>query len=336
MLVTNRIYVAGGGPAGAAAAIAARLEGCPVTLFDRASTARHKVCGEFISPFASEILAALDIWDEFAALGPRPIRRCVLHLGSRTRQWDLPECAWGLSRLQLDRLLLQKAVHLGAIVARGETLDAARKSPPAGLIVASGRKPSVRRGDRLFGFKAHFEGACDDAVELFFDEYGYAGVSGIEDGLTNVCGIAPESALRKYGFDFDEFLRRNRLLAERLSPLARKMPWIAAGPLAFSTPSRRAGGERLYPAGDALGFVDPYTGTGILNALLTGRLAGIAAARRAPAAEYLADCRTLLGRPFLVSSVLRYLASHAGTHWLSRWIPGETLFQWTRACRSAA
>jgi hypothetical protein len=48
-----------------------------------------------------------------------------------------------------------------------------------------------------------------------FDTSGYVGVSGIEDGLTNVCGIAPESLLRRYGFDFDEIVLRSPGLAER-------------------------------------------------------------------------------------------------------------------------
>src|SRR5712692_3948258 len=98
----KEILIAGAGPAGAAAAIAGRLEGSSVRLMDRAKTFRHKVCGEFISPDATEILEALQVWHDFRALGPCRIRRCILHLGSRTEKWRLPECAWGLSRLQLD------------------------------------------------------------------------------------------------------------------------------------------------------------------------------------------------------------------------------------------
>src|SRR5216684_6421832 len=55
----NEILIAGGGPAGAAAAIAAWLDGFPVRLFDRKAASRRKLCGEFLSPHASEILAAL-------------------------------------------------------------------------------------------------------------------------------------------------------------------------------------------------------------------------------------------------------------------------------------
>jgi flavin-dependent dehydrogenase len=328
----EEILIAGGGPAGAAAAIAARLEGSPVRVIDRATTFRHKVCGEFISPDASELLEALQVWHDIGVLRPRRILRCVLHLGTRTKQWKLAECAWGLSRLQLDRVLLEKATAIGAIVSRGQSFDARQTSQFDGrIILACGRKPPPDRGDRLFGFKTHFEGPEDDAVELFFNGHAYVGVAGIENGLTNVCGLARESLLRKYAFDFDEILQRYDPLAERLRPLRRRMRWIVTGPLSFTTPSRHDSGTDIYPAGDALGFVDPFTGSGILNALLTGRLAGIAAARRISTSEYLQACSSVLRNAFVASSVMRCLLGHQELHWLVPYLPGHTLFRLTRA-----
>ena len=329
MMAAKEIVIAGGGPAGAAAAIAAIGEGAGAEIFERTTAPRHKVCGEFISPQACEILSALDCLDEFHSLAPHRIRRCALHLGRRTKTWTLAECAWGLSRRELDRMLLEKAEQLGAAVHRGEALPL--QTTPAGppVILACGREPRAAGRDRLFGFKAHFSGPSEDSVDLFFHRHGYAGVSAVEGGATNVCGIAPESALRRVHFDFDALLRTCDPLCERLRPLNRTMDWIATGPVAFRAPSPR--GDRMYPAGDALGFVDPYTGSGILNALLTGRLAGIAAARGTPVGSYIAECRKRLSGPYLVSSVLRYFAAHAGTHWLAGCIPGRALFEWTRA-----
>jgi flavin-dependent dehydrogenase len=333
----QEIFIAGGGPAGAAAAIAGRIEGSSVRLVDRAATCRHKVCGEFISPEAAEILEELQVWDDFGVLGPCRIRRCILHLKNRTEQWRLPECAWGLSRLQLDRMLIGKASVLGAIVSRGEGVDCLRTRQAEGrAILACGRTPASDQRDRLFGFKTHFEGPADDAVELFFATSGYVGVSGIEDGLTNVCGIAPESLLRRYGFDFDEIVLRSPALAERLRPLQRRMRWLVTGPLSFSPPSTGDFGTDVYPAGDSLTFVDPFTGSGIVNALLTGRLAGMAAARRIPRSEYLTACRSRLGRAFLVSSVLRRLVGHTEIHWLAHYLPGQALFRLTRASFAGA
>jgi menaquinone-9 beta-reductase len=334
----EEILIAGGGPAGAAAAIAARLEGSPVRLMDRATTCRHKVCGEFISPEVSELLEALQVWHDFGVLRPCRIRRCILHLVSRTEQWRLSECAWGLSRLRLDRMLIEKATVLGAIVSRGEDLDWRQTSRADGPVIAAcGRTRATEQRDRLFGFKAHFEGPADDAVELFFSTSGYVGVSGIEDGLTNVCGIAPESLLHKYAFNFDEIVLRSPGLAERLRPLHRRMRWIVTGPLSFAPPSTCDFGSDVYPAGDSLTFVDPFTGSGILNALLTGRLAGIAVARRIPRSEYLIACRSVLGRAFLVSSVLRRLVGHTEFHWLAHYLPGQALFRFTRpSCAGAS
>lgn len=327
----QQVLVAGGGPAGAAAAISARMEGSSVRLFERATTARHKVCGEFISPGARGCLDALGVWAEFSALGPSRLRRCRLRVGNQAKQWTLAEPGWGLSRLQLDRLLLGEAARIGVEVVRGETIESRdehlRATP---LILACGRKPAAARGDRLFGFKAHFEGPADDAVELFFDASGYVGVSSIEDGLTNVCGIAPESTLKKFGFQFDEVVRRSRALAERLEPLRRQMSWIAAGPICYSSPSR-SGPDHVYAVGDSLGFVDPFTGSGILNGLITGRLAGVAAARHIPSAEYLLQCKALLQQPFFISSLLRRAVVQTGFTWLARFLPGELLFRWTRA-----
>ncbi len=328
----EKILIAGGGPAGAAAAIAARLEGAPVRLIERSTTLRHKVCGEFISPDAAELLEALQVWHDFGVLGPSRIRRCVLHLGDRSKQWKLPECAWGLSRLQLDRLLLEKAGALGAIISHGQSFDPRTTNHFEGrVILACGRKPASDRVDRLFGFKAHFEGPSDDAVELFFSGQGYVGVNCIENGRTNVCGIARESLLKRYAFDFDQIVLLSKPLAERLGPLQRSMRWMVTGPLSFTPPSNCDLRTDVYPAGDSLGFVDPFTGSGILNALLTGRLAGLAAARRIPKSGYIQACRSLLGRTFSISSVLRRLAGHTEVHWLVPYLPAQALFRLTRA-----
>jgi flavin-dependent dehydrogenase len=299
---------------------------------DRSLRAKHKVCGEFISPGASRVLKALGAWGRFQALEPCRIRECRLHVGNRSSRWKLSDCAWGVSRLRLDEMLLTRAADLGATVVRGETFHGQPATEAVDrVIVACGRRQAAEQSDRLFGFKAHFEGPSNDAVELFFDGHGYVGISGIEQGLTNVCGIASESLLRRYGFDFDAVARRSGPLADRLGPLRRKMRWIAAGPLAFSPLTRLPARAGIYPAGDALGFVDPFTGSGILNALITGRLSGIAAARGTASQTYLKECTALLGRAFLVSSVLRRAMGCKELRWLAPWLPGRLLFRLTRA-----
>lgn len=328
----QHVLIAGGGPAGAAAAIAARLNGSSVTLIDKNKGPHHKVCGEFLSPAGRECLEQLGVWDRFSALGPCRITRCQLHLGSHTKKWIFPESAWGLSRLRLDQLLIDRAAGLGAAVSRGEIFDRQKQDcANEPVVMAYGRKACASGRNRLFGFKAHFEGPSDDTVDLFFDRFGYIGVSGIENRLTNICGIACETTLRAHEFDFDRIIRRSPAMAERLNHLSRSMRWIVTGPIVFSSPRSHAGRDNVYPAGDALAFIDPFTGSGILNAIATGSIAGLSAARRLPASEYVRTCDSLFGTAFMISPVLRYLAEHELLYALSPFLPSQLLFRWTRA-----
>jgi flavin-dependent dehydrogenase len=86
----------------------------------------------------------------------------------------------------------------------------------------------------------------------------------------------------------------------------------------------------LYLAGDALGFVDPFTGSGIPAALLTGRLAGQAAARGCGVGEHQAACRRLLGRQYSAASLLRHLLGAGLAEKLAVFVPGPMLYRMTR------
>jgi hypothetical protein len=297
-------------------------------LVEKSSFPRHKVCGEFLSPGVGPVLELLGVWQNVADCRPAAIRRLVLHFGERTKICRLPECAWGLSRYRFDRLLFEKAVTLGAEPVR-ERLRPTHVEPRIPAVLATGRNGAAPRGERLFGFKAHFEGPVDDGVELFFFSRCYVGVSPVEEGLTNVCGLAPEPALRACGFNMDALLPGSAALCERLRPLSRRTDWLTSGPVVFSSPNRPAA-PLLYPAGDALGFIDPFTGTGILNALLTGRLAGIAAVRGLSTNAYMKQCARVLDRPFHIAPLLRAAIARGWAEELSALIPARLLFRLTR------
>ena len=315
------ITVIGGGPAGCAAALAASSEGSTVTLYEKSRFPRHKVCGEFLAPELGPALQSLGLWSGFLAAGPARITRAVLHLGPHRKRFRLPEPAYSLSRYTLDHLLLREATL------RGAKLRVEAAKPGEGpTVLAHGRQASARAGERLFGFKAHFLGPADDAVELFFFRGCYVGVSAVEQRITNVCGLAPERLLRGCGFApevlFSEPLR------DRVAPLERAMEWLVTGPLVFRDEFRSR--TRVYLAGDALGFVDPFTGSGVLAALLTGRLAGQAAARGCAVEEHLAACRRVLGRQYSVASLLRRLLGAGLAEKLATFVPGRMLYRMTR------
>lgn len=319
----NRIQIIGAGPAGSAAAIAAQQAGVSVTLIEKSRFPRHKVCGEYFSPEVIPVLEALNAWDDFCAAQPACIRRLALHFQSGEKRCNLPEPAFGLSRFRFDDLLYRLA-NAGPLPS--EAAHGAR-------IIAHGRNNPSVRGNRLFGFKAHFTGPVDDAIELFFFNRCYVGINTVEERITNVCGLGPEDELRRFNFDIDALVNSFPKLTRRIGSLNRSWKWLTVGPLVFQNQFRTRPEPDTYLAGDALSFVDPFTGSGLLTALTTGRLAGLAAARRTPVEQYTAECRARLERPLQFSSIFRKLLGTGLGERLAPFVPGPALVWLTRPHR---
>jgi flavin-dependent dehydrogenase len=315
----RRVRILGGGPAGCCAALAAIREGAEVQVIERSRLPRHKVCGEFLSPEIVPVFDRLGVLDRFAAAEPFRVPRMVLHFGASAKQSRLSEPAWGLSRYTLDHLLWTQALERGANPAGADST--------ADVIAIGRNEAGPASGERLFGFKAHYDGPVDDAVELFFFDSAYVGINCIEGGATNVCGLAPERSLKSCGFEPESLMERSPALAERLRPLRRRMKWLFTGPLAFR---QRWANRDAWLAGDSLSFVDPFTGSGLLCAALTGSLAGRHAALQVPVPEHLRICREAIGRPFLFTSALRRIAASGWAERLVGFVPGRLLFQLTR------
>jgi 2-polyprenyl-6-methoxyphenol hydroxylase-like FAD-dependent oxidoreductase len=165
---------------------------------------------------------------------------------------------------------------------------------------------------------------------LYFFNGCYVGVNPAGNGITNVCGIAPENLMRRCRFNHDELVTSSCALRERLAPLTRSMEWLSVGPLRFENKFHAETAEGVYCAGDALSFVDPFTGSGMLAALRTGNLAGSWAAAGKSSASYLQAARASLEKPFRISSVFRWATSSGWAEHLAPYIPGALLFNWTR------
>lgn|GEM_PF-529253 len=108
--------VLGAGPAGCSAAIALAELGLDVALVERETFPRAKVCGEFVSPAATEPLETLLTPDELVETGARRVRTLVLERGSRSATFPMNRPAWVLSRRSLDERLVQAAETRGVRV----------------------------------------------------------------------------------------------------------------------------------------------------------------------------------------------------------------------------
>jgi flavin-dependent dehydrogenase len=327
--MTDLFPIVGGGPAGAAAALALARDGGRPVVYEKSPFPRHKLCGEFFSPESLRVLEDLGVADRFLAHGPTRITHSEMNFAGSFRRFPLPEAGYGLSRYVFDEFLLRAAVERGAELRRECAYGV---SGPG--VAAAGRAIVAPRGRRLFGFKSHFAGPQNDAVELFFFEGGYCGLCVIEGGRTNLCGIATEDLLAVHDFRPDPLLETVPRLRERLAPLERVSRWYMSGPLRFG---RAAAPDSLLPAGDATCFVDPFTGTGLLGALQTGAWAGAAVLRVAEGASWTRlraaherRCGAFYARQLATTGLVRLLLRLGWAESLAGWFPGSLLFRLTR------
>jgi flavin-dependent dehydrogenase len=178
------ITIAGGGLAGLSLAIALRSRGVAVTVtvIEAGHYPRHRVCGEFISGVTAETLRALGIADLFDD-ARRHVSLAWHDRGRRFLTDRLPVPALGISRFALDDRLRERFTALAGELHTGTR---ARPEPADGFVWAAGRRP---RPGRWIGLKAHVRMPTNADLEMHSGTNGYAGLAGVEDGWTNVCGL---------------------------------------------------------------------------------------------------------------------------------------------------
>src|SRR5881296_3391584 len=116
------VIIAGGGPAGASAAIHLAISGARVLLAEQKKFPRQKLCGEFISPECLLHFERLGVADRMLAANPTSLVETVFY--SRSGQKVSVPSAWfgaggaalGLSRAEMDERLLRRAGECGATV----------------------------------------------------------------------------------------------------------------------------------------------------------------------------------------------------------------------------
>jgi flavin-dependent dehydrogenase len=113
-------------------------------------------------------------------------------------------------------------------------------------------------------------------IELYSFRGGYLGVSPIEDGLTNICGLVHESRLSGLKGRWDSFVGTIRGEEKQLEALySRHEPaqdgFLSSEPVIFRARSPVERG--VFMIGDASGIVDPLTGNGMAMAIQSAAVA---------------------------------------------------------------
>ena len=287
---TVDVAVVGAGPAGSTLAALLAARGLAVALIDRDTFPRDKLCGEFLSYDALPIAEMLGI-DLLAA---PEVGRCRIVGRHRTYQFDFPHAARGVSRLYLDDALHRRAVAAGARAVTSPGMHVARDRVvtdegeiAARVVVGAwgrwgrfdqqlGRKFVRDRAHRNFGFKRHYRGELSDTIELHSFRRGYLGVSPIEGGLTNICGLVHATRIAHLRGRWDAFIDTIRAEEPRLEEMyARHEPaqdgFLSSEPVIFR--GRSAVVDGIFMIGDASGVIDPLTGNGMAMAMQSALVA---------------------------------------------------------------
>ncbi len=304
------VIVVGGGPAGSTTALLLARAGHSVLLLDKATFPRHKACSEYVNAGGVAVLDELGMLDDAMAAGAHRLTEMRIHSpegGQFTAQFDRASPgrhAIGLSRYRLDAMLLDAARAAGVTVmerthARNVSLQ---PGAPATVEVSSGgtttqlRAPLIvgadghhscvtrslgleqtRRWPRRIGLVAHYRQVAGNnhGGDMYVTSDGYAGLAPLEDGLTNIALVVPEARVQQRSGSVDDLFEQRLAaipeLSRRLEGAVRLGNPRGIGRLGHRV--RQPAGDGYLLVGDAAGFLDPFTGDGIYEALRGAQLA---------------------------------------------------------------
>lgn len=300
-----KIGIVGAGPAGSMSAYFLASQGHSVILFERKKEVERKVCGEYLCPEGVRLLEEQNLLKrlcrDFAELnGMVLVSPTNVSIPSYFPQTDSKRMNKGLSlnRKVFDQRLLNLALEAGAILLKDTTVTKVVKNAQNKwvamtsadnyefdfLIAADGRQSKI--GHSLKHLKSintnraaihcYMSRKVDRGQRLgemhILNENRYCGLDPISDDEVNFSIVCDSKRLKKstpkniindaisssirLGQMFDQV--NDDVEIKVVTTLKNKNLFIAGDGLAY--------------VGDAAGFIDPLTGEGIYNALLTSKL----------------------------------------------------------------
>ncbi len=290
--------VIGAGPAGSLAARQIALGGARVLLVERRAFPRWKVCGACLNGRGLAVLDAVGLGSLTAKLGAIPLESFDLRHRGRAVRLPLP-VGMALSRASMDSELSERARDAGVCVLN-ETqatvlpvLNSARRVELTHnrvtvsiaakvVVVAAGLgqqcirdEPEVQT-DAVLGSRMGAGCVVEDMPEGFepgtlsmaVGRYGYVGLVRVEDGSLNVAAAFERDWLRTLGAPAAAAAAVLDEAGFSKVPGLQSARW--QGTAGLTRRARVAGSERLFLVGDAVGYVEPFTGEGMAWALAAG------------------------------------------------------------------
>jgi len=314
-LHSTDVFVIGGGPAGLAAAIAARQQGFRVMVADGAQMPIDKPCGEGLMPDGVAALQELGISLEpqngYAFRGIRFVSSAL----AVEAKFPNGASGMGVRRPVLHRLIAEQAAKLGIDLlwqtpVTGITEDGVclgnHKVKARWIIGADGGSSRVRRWAKLdafrkrevrYAFRQHYGVApWTDHMELHWGRHGQIYVTPVANDEVCVALISNNPKLR-----LSEALQRFPELKSRLDGAG--LTSKQRGSLTATCKLRRVSRGNVALIGDASGTVDAITGEGLCLAFSQAMVLADCL-KRGQLWRYEKEHRRLALRPFLMARLM--------------------------------
>jgi len=268
------VFVVGGGPAGLAAAIAARMQGFSVTVADFAEPPIDKACGEGLMPDSLVALAKLGITLDSLPTG---IFRGIRFIGAeRSVSAEFPKgIGRGIRRTILHEALIKRANEVGVTLMWGKQVTVANGSVPLvdgefvksrWLVGADGNNSRVRKSaglvsgidfERRIGIRRHFViHPWSEYVEIYWGESCQAYVTPI--GVAEICvAVISRSPVES----FESAIQQLPALEQHLHGAVPHSN--VKGAITVSRRLRAVTRGHIALIGEASGSVDAITGEGL-------------------------------------------------------------------------
>ncbi|MEZ5016331.1 MAG: geranylgeranyl reductase family protein [Flavipsychrobacter sp.] len=310
---SSDILIVGAGPAGCTAALALKDAGLKVVLIDKSSFPRDKVCGDAIPARAIQTLKAIDskfadvfkVYDKAQLIKHTDV---VYNQKQLKLHWKLD--AYTCPRLYFDNQLLGLVKkHTDTEILEGITLKTISKTEDGyalkdkdgitynakivigadgaqGICAKQLANYTVDRDHYLGAVRAYFDNVAntkEDTIEIIMDRRflpGYFWIFPVSPTRSNV-GFGMLSAdIAKRKMDLKKGLYD---VIEKIPELksrfvqAKQIGKLEGHGLPIGSRKIQMSGEGFMLCGDAASLVDPITGEGIGNAMLSARLAALQA-----------------------------------------------------------
>lgn len=309
------VIIIGAGPAGSACAMALRNSGLSVAIIDKHVFPRDKVCGDAIPGRAIKFLSEIDpsFAGSLAAFGEKLVtRRTLCYYNNKVLDFSWNLEAYTAARQHFDDFLFSRVKQLPGIQTFENTAvqDITRNGNGHAVVTKNGRhftctlligadgvngitakKLAGRQIDRkhhVAGVRAYYTGVADmdaSCTEVYFDRKylpGYFWVFPLKDGTVNAgMGILSDEVVKNrinVKQAFYDFIDRSDVLKHKFRN-ATPLETLQGCGLPMGSRWVPMSGDHFLLAGDAASLIDPVSGDGIGNAVLSGKLAAEQAMR---------------------------------------------------------